>query len=64
MIRSTLFRTALIAMVGLSGCAVVPGTVCRDATGRSIENPDYCRIYPARHADIVCHAAPKTPAKS
>jgi hypothetical protein len=39
---------------------MAPGTVCRDATGRSIENPDFCRMSPTRRAnlpDLACHAA-------
>lgn len=67
MIRSTLSRAALVALVVLSGCTMTPGTVCKDASGRSIENPDYCKLYPAQHVartDVACHPAPRAPTKS
>jgi hypothetical protein len=45
MIRSRWWMAGLVALFGLMGCARTPGTVCRDATGRSIENPGYCKLY-------------------
>jgi hypothetical protein len=45
MIRSLWCKAGLVAIVGLTGCASAPGTVCRDATGRSLENPAYCKLY-------------------
>jgi hypothetical protein len=50
MIRSLWLGAGLAALFGLSACTTTPGTVCRDATGRSIENPGYCKLYPARDA--------------
>ena len=46
MIRSLLLGAGLVAIFGLLGCTRTPGAVCRDATGRSIENPGYCKLYP------------------
>jgi len=45
MIRSLWLKAGLVAIFGLVGCTRAPGTVCRDSTGRSIENPGYCKLY-------------------
>jgi hypothetical protein len=45
MIRSLWLKAGLVAILGLVGCTRAPGTICRDATGRSVENPGYCKLY-------------------
>jgi hypothetical protein len=45
MIRSLQVKVGLVAIFALVGCTRAPGTICRDATGRSIENPGYCKLY-------------------
>lgn len=44
MTRALWLKAGLVAIFGLVGCTMAPGTVCRDATGRSIENPGYCKV--------------------
>ncbi len=46
MIRSLWLAAWLVAISGLLACTKAPGAVCKDATGRSIENPSYCQLYP------------------
>ena len=46
MVRALCLGAGLAAVFGLVGCTRTPGTVCKDATGRSIENPSYCQLYP------------------
>jgi hypothetical protein len=53
MIRSPWLGAGLIAVFGLLGCTKTPGAVCKDATGRSIENPGYCKLYPTQDAGAV-----------
>jgi hypothetical protein len=50
MTRTLLAAGSLVATLALLACGAAPGGVCKDATGTSIENPDYCRLYPARSA--------------
>lgn len=50
MIRSLWLGAGVVAILGLLGCTMTPGVVCKDATGRSIENPGYCKLYPAHDA--------------
>jgi hypothetical protein len=50
MTRSLWLLAGLVAILGLFGCMKTPGAVCKDATGRSIENPGYCKLYPAQPA--------------
>jgi hypothetical protein len=52
MIRSFCFGACLIAMLGALGCTKTPGAVCRDASGRSIENPDRCKLYPSERTPM------------
>jgi hypothetical protein len=52
MIQSLWFSAGLVAMLSVVGCTKTPGAVCRDASGRSIENPDYCKVYPSPSSSV------------
>jgi hypothetical protein len=50
MTRSLWTWAGLVSILGLVSCTKVPGAVCREASGRTIENPGYCHLYPTRQA--------------
>jgi hypothetical protein len=53
MIRSLLSGTALlVSIVGLVGCTMTQGTVCRNSSGHAIENSDYCKLNPTHRANL------------
>ena len=49
MIQSLRFGAGLVALLSVVACTKAPGAVCRDASGRSIENPDYCSQSISQH---------------